>query len=65
MGSMMPHEVGVGNESCPTLPALVGLLPSVGPLVHSEAGPLPEGLATLLTCVRLLTIVDSLVNKEV
>lgn len=37
VGSVVSHEVGVGNEGGTTLLTLVGLLPRVGSLVHSEA----------------------------
>lgn len=61
----MSHEVRVGNEGGATLRTFIGLFPSVGSLVHSEARPLPEGLATLTTRVRLLPIMDPLMNEQV
>lgn len=61
----MSHEVRVGNEGGATLRTLIGLFPSVGSLVHGEARPLPEGLATLATRVRLLPIMDPLMNEQV
>ena len=62
---MVAHEVRVGDEGCTALGTLIGLLPRVGSLVHREARPLPEGLATLIACVWLLPVMDPLMNKQV
>lgn len=52
-------------ERLPTLAALVGLFPSVCPLMYDENVALTEGFPALLALVRLLSSVSSLMHDKV
>ena len=50
----MPEQVGALVEALPALPTLVGLLPSVDPLVPDQPAAVPETLPTFQALVGLL-----------
>lgn len=52
------------TEGLPAPAALVGLLSCMDPLVHDQVVVLAEGLSTLITGVRLLPSVSSVVGQE-
>lgn len=61
----MPKQVGAVGEDLPALGALVGLLPSVCPLVSVEVGVAGEAFPTNVALVGLLTRVGALMAGEV
>ena len=65
MSSLVPTALRTANKGFPTLAALVGLFPSVRPLMNDEDVALTEGFPALLALIRLLPSVSSLVHDKV
>lgn len=61
----MLSKAGALPERLPTLAALVGLFPSVRPLMNDEDVALTEGFPALLALIWLLPSVSSLVHDKV
>lgn len=60
----MFDEILLLPENRPTFVAFVGLLSDMDFLMLGEVGFATEGFPTLLTCVRFLSSVTSLVSDE-
>lgn len=61
----MLSKAGALPERLPTLAALVGLFPSVCPLMNYEYIALTEGFPALLTLIRLLSSMSPLMHDKV
>ena len=61
----MLGKAGALPECLPTLATLVGLFPSVCPLVNDKNVTLTERFPALLALIRLLSSMSSLVHDKV